>query len=105
MRAANKFMNSRNRVMRRSATVFLAAMASFAASSGAIAQTYYNHNYPAPPPPPAPPYPYPGWTWEGRSAAEQDRANYDWSGTRGRMGLGASPMHPEGPGNFSSPRF
>ncbi len=28
-----------------------------------------------------------------------DRKDYDESGTRGRMGLGASPYHPEGPGN------
>ncbi len=26
---------------------------------------------------------------------------YDHSGTRGRLDLGASPFHPEGPGNFS----
>ena len=31
--------------------------------------------------------------------SRQDRADYDRSGTRGRMGLGASPYHPEGPGN------
>jgi hypothetical protein len=30
-----------------------------------------------------------------------DRAHFDRSGTRGREGLGASPMHPEGPGNVS----
>jgi hypothetical protein len=30
-----------------------------------------------------------------------DRARFDRSGTRGREGLGASPMHPEGPGNVS----
>jgi hypothetical protein len=33
------------------------------------------------------------------SAADCDRQDYDESGTRGRMGLGASPLHPEGPGN------
>ncbi len=37
----------------------------------------------------------------GYSLQQQDRAAYDCSGTRGRMGLGASPYHPEGPGNFS----
>jgi hypothetical protein len=26
---------------------------------------------------------------------------YDHSGSRGRLDLGASPLHPEGPGNFS----
>jgi hypothetical protein len=30
-----------------------------------------------------------------------DRKDYDESGSRGRMGLGASPYHPEGPGNPS----
>lgn len=30
-----------------------------------------------------------------------DTYRYDRSGTRGRLELGASPFHPEGPGNFS----
>jgi len=30
-----------------------------------------------------------------------DRAHFDRSGTRGREGLGANPMRPEGPGNVS----
>ena len=30
-----------------------------------------------------------------------DRKAFDELGTRGRMGLGADPAHPEGPGNFS----
>jgi hypothetical protein len=30
-----------------------------------------------------------------------DRKDYDESGSRGRTGLGASPFHPEGPGNPS----
>ncbi|MGA7656338.1 MAG: hypothetical protein WCA96_06100 [Methylocella sp.] len=30
-----------------------------------------------------------------------DRAHFDRSGTRGREGLGATPMRPEGPGNVS----
>lgn len=38
---------------------------------------------------------------EGRSAAQQDRIDYDSSAPGGRMGLGADPAHPEGPGNFS----
>lgn len=33
------------------------------------------------------------------SRADCDRRDYDYSGTRGRMGLGANPAHPEGPGN------
>jgi len=31
-----------------------------------------------------------------------DRKAYGESGTRGRMGLGADPAHPEGPGNVSN---
>ncbi len=30
-----------------------------------------------------------------------DRAHFHRSGTRGRQGLGASPLHPEGPGNVT----
>jgi hypothetical protein len=37
------------------------------------------------------------------SLADCDRKAYDESGTRGRMGLGADPAHPEGPGNVSAP--
>ncbi len=71
--------------------------ATLAAPGVASAQRY------APPPPPdyySDPDPCP----TGYSLQQQDRAAFDCSGTRGRMGLGASPMHPEGPGNFSSPR-
>jgi len=35
------------------------------------------------------------------SFSRQDHAKYDRSGTRGRQGLGAGPVHPEGPGNVS----
>ncbi len=35
----------------------------------------------------------------GLTPSRQDRADFDRSGTRGREGLGASPFHPEGPGN------
>jgi hypothetical protein len=35
----------------------------------------------------------------GAALSRQDRADFDRSGTRGRMDLGASPYHPEGPGN------
>ena len=31
--------------------------------------------------------------------SRRDRARFNRSGTRGRQGLGASPLHPEGPGN------
>lgn len=37
------------------------------------------------------------------SLADCDSKAYDESGTRGRMGLGADPAHPEGPGNVSEP--
>jgi hypothetical protein len=37
----------------------------------------------------------------GDAPSRADRAEFDRSGTRGRMGLGASPYHPEGPGNVS----
>lgn len=33
------------------------------------------------------------------SLSDCDRRAYDYSGSRGRMGLGADPAHPEGPGN------
>jgi len=35
------------------------------------------------------------------TSAASDIARYDHSGSRGRLDLGASPRHPEGPGNFS----
>lgn len=37
----------------------------------------------------------------GGASSRADRAAFDRSGTRGREGLGASPYHPEGPGNVS----
>jgi hypothetical protein len=83
--------------MKRSIQIFVAALAPILASGGAIAQTYrYDQPLPRDPPP--------GWTAEGRSVESWDRYRYDFSGTRGRMGLGADPNHPEGPGNFSAPR-
>jgi hypothetical protein len=70
---------------------------SMLASGGAIAQTSYYEYGPAPPNSPA------GRIAQGRPVEELDRLRYGYSGTRGRMGLGADPAHPEGPGNFSSP--
>jgi hypothetical protein len=32
-------------------------------------------------------------------ASSWDMSRYDRSGTRGRLDLGSSPFHPEGPGN------
>jgi hypothetical protein len=36
---------------------------------------------------------------QGRAPSITDRRDFDHSGTRGRDGLGASPFHPEGPGD------
>jgi hypothetical protein len=48
-------------------------------------------------------YRYPNGIYEYRSVAPSrwDRYRFHRSGTRGRMGLGADPNHPEGPGNVS----
>ena len=35
------------------------------------------------------------------TSSRADRNAFFRAGTRGRMGLGASPLHPEGPGNYS----
>jgi len=70
---------------------------SILASGSAIAQTPYYNSGRLPPNPPQ------SWLAQGRSVQAWDRYRYDYSGTRGRMGLGADPAHPEGPGNFSSP--
>jgi len=37
----------------------------------------------------------------GLAPSRTDRNAFFRSGTRGRQGLGASPIHPEGPGNVS----
>jgi hypothetical protein len=37
----------------------------------------------------------------GLAPSREDRNTFFRSGTRGRQGLGASPIHPEGPGNVS----
>jgi hypothetical protein len=70
---------------------------SMLASGGAIAQTSYSGYGQAPANPP------PGRIAQGRPVQELDWFRYGYSGTRGRLGLGADPAHPEGPGNFSSP--
>lgn len=47
---------------------------------------------------------YYGMAQTGSNAAAaqvRDGSAFDASGTRGRIGLGESPFHPEGPGNFS----
>jgi hypothetical protein len=73
---------------------------SMLASGGAIAQISYYEFYEFGL---APPYSPAGRIAQGRPIQELDRLRYGYSGTRGRMGLGADPAHPEGPGNFSSP--
>jgi hypothetical protein len=55
---------------------------SMLASGGAIAQSSYDEYGPPPNPPP-------GWIAQGRPVQEWDRFRYGYSGTRGRMGLGA----------------
>jgi hypothetical protein len=70
---------------------------SMLASCASFAQTYYPEYGPLPPNPP------PSWFAQGRSVQEWDQFRYGYSGTRGRLGLGADPAHPEGPGNFSLP--
>lgn len=37
----------------------------------------------------------------GLTPSQIDHRNYERGGTRGREGLGASPLHPEGPGNVT----
>lgn len=38
---------------------------------------------------------------EGLALSRRDRAQFDHAGTRGRQGLGATSVHPEGPGNVT----
>ena len=80
----------------RNAAVMGIAAATLAASLGmANAQQvpqyptypYYDAHHNAAPPP---------------ALSRWDRARFDHSGTRGREGLGASPLRPEGPGNVSN---
>jgi hypothetical protein len=87
--------------MRTTVKIILLASAAAVSFGGAMAQSgsrYYEppQGYYGSPPPVNPPQ---QWLAEGRSVAGWDRYRYDYSGTRGRMGLGADPMHPEGPGN------
>jgi hypothetical protein len=86
--------------MRPSIRIVVAVLALASGSGAMLAQTNPPQGYYGSPPPPNPP---PSWLSEGRSTEGWDRYHYDYSGTRGRMGLGADPMHPEGPGNFSTP--
>jgi hypothetical protein len=43
-----------------------------------------------------------GHSADGLNPAALDREKFDYSGTRGRMGLGADAIRPEGPGNVSN---
>jgi hypothetical protein len=76
-------------------------MAALFAIPPAGAQPYYNYTtvYGAP-------VPYSPWApgAHGPSAQEVTQYENNRSGTLGRQGLGASPYHPEGPGNVVSPR-
>jgi hypothetical protein len=77
-------------------TLLLGSLAASIAFGGAFAQVFAPQGgYNSPPaygasinPPGA----------EGRSAT-RPRYPYHHSGTRGRLGRGANPRHPEGPGN------
>ncbi len=77
---------------------FVLAAATLAAPGAVLAQP--QHAY-APAPAAYDPY---NSCEPGYSVQSQDRAAYDCSGTRGRIGLGASPFHPEGPGNTTFSR-
>jgi hypothetical protein len=78
------------------AKIWLAAAVLLASAGVAGAQVPY-------PDSPDTYYGYPNGMYEFRSVAPSrwDRHRFHRSGTRGRMGLGADPMHPEGPGNVS----
>lgn len=80
------------------AKVLAINVAAMCLSCGSFAQVH-QHRYHEPLPPNPPPW----WIAEGRPLQEWEWRRFDYSGTRGRMGLGASPFHPEGPGNFSFP--
>ena len=73
------------------------ATISMLASGSAIAQSSYYEYRQAPPNPPR------DRIAQGLPVQELDWFRYGYSGTAGRIGLGADPAHPEGPGNFSSP--
>jgi hypothetical protein len=79
--------------MKCSITAGLAAVTLIAGASGAWAQAYHSTQ------PYAPYYPL----REQLPVQVQQQLEYDRSGTIGRMGLGASPYHPEGPGNVTTP--
>ncbi|WOJ90366.1 hypothetical protein RZS28_03450 [Methylocapsa polymorpha] len=71
------------------------AAATLAASIG-MANAQQIHKYPT--------YPYYGAYQNAApppALSRWDRSRFDRSGTRGREGLGASPLRPEGPGNVS----
>jgi hypothetical protein len=46
--------------------------------------------------------PYFANQFQGLAPSREDRNIFNRSGSRGRMGLGASPIHPEGAGNDSN---
>lgn len=87
--------------MKPSIKIIIAAVASIAASSGALAEGCFSEH--------ASPRATrhvadSGWGIDVRPSTQRsDQYCYNQSGTAGRMGLGADPLHPEGPGNFSAP--
>ena len=92
--------------------IALAAAGTFTllASGVAVAQGYYDYG-PGYGYRPGVQYAPPGYAvrrgpyegYEGRSSQQVDNYRYNFSGTRGREGLGADPRHPEGPGNQALP--
>lgn len=78
--------------MQRIGACVLGAFALAALCAPALAQS---RRAPAPPPNPYSCDP------SGYTVPAQTHAEYDCSGTVGRVGLGASPFHPEGPGNVT----
>ena len=74
-----------------------AVLAAFMALSAGAAFAQDNHNLPTP-------RDYYGLyqgAGEHVAASRADRIDYDLSGVRGRNGLGADPIHPEGAGNVA----
>ncbi|WP_036292367.1 hypothetical protein [Methylosinus sp. PW1] len=49
-----------------------------------------------------PPRPVVSKNAETGSGPDRERQRYNFSGTVGRLGLGADPTRPEGPGNISN---
>ena len=90
------------RLMRHVVLCAAIAAALTAAGTGALeARSVWRHRRHPHVRPLYPPYALPLSRQPCFSLDDCDRKAFDESGTRGRMGLGADPAHPEGPGNVS----